>query len=727
MSIVTKQQLIDAAADVDTIEQVVNGAVSPGTLTSRLGTSLRTILKVIKDLEDEINTAGDGWLALAEEWASKVNGIVDTTDFSAKAWAVGGTGVTDTASKGAAKEWAIETASTVDTSEYSAKEYAVGTQRRGLANGGSAKDWASYTGGTVDNTLYSAKKYAEDSEDFYNLITSVPESSPVTTYATSYSRTIKDRFSNAINLMDFIPSAERAAIEAGTSTYDVATALSNAYTEAGTAKKWRIYAPAGLWTFYDTYLTLNGNIHIFGDAEGTEFRKHSTATNNYIFKSASSGTVSNVEIDNILVTNQRVTASGTQGAINFDGADFTNISIHDMIYNSSTAYCNFIFFKAASGKTISNIESEKNNILNCLRMGMEVINHDNTTNFNIVGVSSHKDRFVNCGLMGISISGPIKSVDITSPYLKDCGTNGIELVGPSACKVRGATFSGTMTQLISGALGSSLSQGTGIIISDCVTEGTVTGRVELVNVGDISVHDNNFNTTGIFSLHDARTFRANVHDNILTTTASNVLICDNTPNNRIHHNYLDNSASGSVTAVLRGNNTGAINNIFTDNVLVKGTGGTHIDYASSAVKFVQERNIQTGIPDSNVTPYQKFSGSATVATGASTTSTCVITFDVSSSWRPFNVTAKATCTTTGGSGASQGGAESKIHGRVINSTTAVQISKTDVIVDANIVLTTSYGTNSMTITATVTAGVQVGWNIDGFHHIGVAKPSIVFA
>lgn len=97
---------------------------------------------------------------LAAEWASKTDGIVDSTEYSAKAWAVGGTDVTDTASRGAAKEWAIETASTVDGTDYSAKEWAKGTQSRGASGGGSAKDWANYTGGTVDDTEYSAKYHA---------------------------------------------------------------------------------------------------------------------------------------------------------------------------------------------------------------------------------------------------------------------------------------------------------------------------------------------------------------------------------------------------------------------------------------------------------------------------------------------------------------------------------------------------------------------------------------
>lgn len=102
------------------------------------------------------DTAGKG---PAKDWAIETTGTVDGTNHSAKAWAIGGTGVTDTASAGAAKEWATETASTVDTSEYSAKEYAVGTQTRGTT--GSAKDWATYTGGTVNATEFSAKYYAQ--------------------------------------------------------------------------------------------------------------------------------------------------------------------------------------------------------------------------------------------------------------------------------------------------------------------------------------------------------------------------------------------------------------------------------------------------------------------------------------------------------------------------------------------------------------------------------------
>ena len=97
----------------------------------------------------------------AKDWAIKVDGGVSgsTSDHSAKAWAVGGTGVTDTASKGAAKEWAIETSGNVDGTSFSAKEYAQGTQ---ASTGGSAKDYAQKTDGGVSGATsdHSSKAWA---------------------------------------------------------------------------------------------------------------------------------------------------------------------------------------------------------------------------------------------------------------------------------------------------------------------------------------------------------------------------------------------------------------------------------------------------------------------------------------------------------------------------------------------------------------------------------------
>lgn len=103
----------------------------------------------------------------AEDFAVKINGVANTytdtsgsgsatTDHSSKAWSVGGTGITTTNLKGAAKEWATTTGGYVDTAEYSAKEYAQGT----TVATGSSKIWASKDTTAVASGLYSAKEYA---------------------------------------------------------------------------------------------------------------------------------------------------------------------------------------------------------------------------------------------------------------------------------------------------------------------------------------------------------------------------------------------------------------------------------------------------------------------------------------------------------------------------------------------------------------------------------------
>lgn len=62
----------------------------------------------------------------ANLWATKTTGIVASSEYSAKAYALGGTGITDTAGKGSAKEWAMNPEDDlVDGTSYSAKHYSI--------------------------------------------------------------------------------------------------------------------------------------------------------------------------------------------------------------------------------------------------------------------------------------------------------------------------------------------------------------------------------------------------------------------------------------------------------------------------------------------------------------------------------------------------------------------------------------------------------------------------
>ena len=76
-----------------------------------------------KEAAQAAESNASGFADEAESWASKTNGIVESTDYSSKAWATGGTGV-DTGS-GSAKDWASKLGATVgNTSEYSSKYWA---------------------------------------------------------------------------------------------------------------------------------------------------------------------------------------------------------------------------------------------------------------------------------------------------------------------------------------------------------------------------------------------------------------------------------------------------------------------------------------------------------------------------------------------------------------------------------------------------------------------------
>jgi len=83
-------------------------------------------VQAAKAAAESASTDAQGFANEADDWARKTTGLVESTDYSSKAYAVGGTGVDNGA--GSSKDWATKTSGTVgNTSEYSAKYWATST------------------------------------------------------------------------------------------------------------------------------------------------------------------------------------------------------------------------------------------------------------------------------------------------------------------------------------------------------------------------------------------------------------------------------------------------------------------------------------------------------------------------------------------------------------------------------------------------------------------------
>tara|TARA_Y100000992_G_scaffold56387_2_gene34130 strand:- start:325 stop:1959 length:1635 start_codon:yes stop_codon:yes gene_type:complete len=171
---VTEQNNINTLAGISGLSTLASNNANVTTVAGQITptNNIGTLAGISGDITTVANNASavsgaSANATLALNYAIKINGVVPgTSDFSSKAQAVGGTGVTSVT--GSSREWALGGGSSpnattaVDSGgEFSAKGYAVGSLNRGSAGAHSAKDWATYTAGTVDGSGYSAKYWAE--------------------------------------------------------------------------------------------------------------------------------------------------------------------------------------------------------------------------------------------------------------------------------------------------------------------------------------------------------------------------------------------------------------------------------------------------------------------------------------------------------------------------------------------------------------------------------------
>lgn len=537
----------------------------------------------------------------------------------------------------------------------------------------------------------------------------------VTSTGSSTPRTHAERWSEIRNVKDYGAKGDGVTDDSAS-----IQAAIDSLTSGGVC-----FFPSGHYLL-ETEINIPSDVYLCGVGYASRLNKKVGSPNHFIFNNTTSGTFNNVTISDLRFTTEMISVSGTESMINIDGPSVNNFKILDCFFENTTAYCNSLFIKTQASKTVDTVIVSGNIFSSSGRMACEIINHDNATNYNAANITITDNVFNNCDLMGCSISGAIKSVVVSNNQFKDCDSIGLELVGPLGCVVNGNVFAGTFSSIISSS-GGIFSDGKNISLTGNVTEGPTSGRIFLSSFGSGAITGNSFDLTGgtdSITLSGSTTNGCTITGNKFITNDTYVLICDDSPNHLISDNILDNTASSSVFATFRAINANSTGIVFKDNIVDKGTGGTHYDEQSGGQIERAEGNILDGVPeDIRVKSSRVYVGRGAVTTSG-TTSTCTITFASSSSWRPNTIKIAATGNQTGSGNA--GYAESHYHVRSVNSASSVEIGKNDITTSANLVLSAAYGTSTMTITATVPAtGVQVLWDIHMVNWLEV--DSVVFA
>lgn len=242
--------LVDAASATTSATNAANSATAAASSASAASTSATNAASSASAASTSATNAASSattastaasnvsaGVTLSSQWATLTTGIVDSTDYSSKAWAVGGTGVTDTSSRGAAKEWAVKTSGTVDGTDYSAKYYAQQTVSSASAAASSASA-ASSSASAASTSASNASSSASSAS------TSASNASTSATNASNSASTATTQATNAAS----------SASAAATSASNAATSASNAASSASTASTAASNAASSYDAFDDRYL-----------------------------------------------------------------------------------------------------------------------------------------------------------------------------------------------------------------------------------------------------------------------------------------------------------------------------------------------------------------------------------------------------------------------------------------------------------------------------------------
>jgi parallel beta-helix repeat protein len=471
-----------------------------------------------------------------------------------------------------------------------------------------------------------------------------------------------------------------------------------------------VYFPPGTYRL-KTAITLKSDITLFGDGEPSVLLKDAAATGltrDMIFRSVGTSTIQDVNFERLKFTTEQSSVSpSTQSMINFDGGNIYDITIRDCIFDNATSYANCAFFKSAAGYNVANVFFLNNRVNQCPRMAIEVINHDNGSNYNASFIVVQGNYISNCDF-GVSLSGPVQNSIVSNNHFQNCSLYGVELVGVSGCVVDSNVFTGVFTNLISSSGSGVYPAGRGIVISNNTTNGSATGKVLLNNAGAATVSGNNFILSNRMEISGSFSDGCLITGNRIITGGNYAIICDNSPNHIIQGNVLDNSASAANFATVRAFNSGSTGIVLRENEITQGTGGVPYDESSGGSFNLVRGNIVNGSIEDNVLPKRTHKFNRRI-TASGTTVTATISLPPGPSWS--NNVIKVGAAVTQDTGADAGFAYRVMGIRAVNSATAVMTTFADLVTSPNVVLTTSYGVSEVTVTATVVSGVRVTWDI----------------
>jgi hypothetical protein len=174
---------------------------------------------------------------LSQDWATKTDGIVAATEYASKAWAIGGTNVTATAGRGAAKEWAITAEdSLVDGTSYSALHWAA----KSATSAGAASTSASNASTSASNAATSATNAGTSATNAAtsetNAGTSESNAATSETNASNSASAASTSASNAATSETNAGTSESNAATSETNAANSASAASTSATNAGTSE-----------------------------------------------------------------------------------------------------------------------------------------------------------------------------------------------------------------------------------------------------------------------------------------------------------------------------------------------------------------------------------------------------------------------------------------------------------------------------------------------------------